>query len=87
MSLTTSLVVQAVLSRQVRQGLNLDRRQGLLNVHAVYVVYIVVFQAQVVLSMLVRQGLTQGRRLGLQNAQAVCVVSVVMSHFQMLQGS
>ena len=71
----------------VRQGLNLDRRQGLLNVHAVYVVYIVVFQVQVVLSMLVRQGLNLDRRQGLLNVQAACVVHIAVFQVQTTQES
>ena len=70
-----------------RQGLNLDRWQGLLNVHAVYVVYIVVFQVQVVLSMLERQGLTLDRRQGLQNARMVCVVYIAVFQVQTAQES
>ena len=61
MSLTTSLVVQVVLSVQERRGLTPDRWQGLQNARVVCVVYIVVFRVQVALSMPARRGLTLGR--------------------------
>ena len=62
----------------VRRGLTPERSQELLNVHAVYVVYIVVFREQVALSMQERRGLNPDRLQELQNAQAVCVVYILV---------
>ena len=76
--LTMSLVVQVALSMTVRRGLTLDRSQELLNVHAAYVVCIVVFRVQVALSMTVRRGLTLGRSQELLNARTVCVVYILV---------